>query len=166
MSFNIRVAVTSDLPALMALEQQLFTSASSPLSLNAFRYHIRAQNKLFVAETQGTIAGYILVFFYAKNARIYSLGVSRLFQGQGIGKALVAFACAQASQRKCQHLTLEVRKDNMMAYYFYQRLGFMPLKTLSAYYPDGMDGIKMRLTILNEQGITKTSETAACLATD
>ena len=46
---------------------------------------------------------------------------------------------------KSKKITLEVKVDNIKAITLYQKLGFVTIKLLKAYYLDGKDGFKMEL---------------------
>jgi len=78
----------------------------------------------------GTPVGVAICFvgFSTFNARpllnIHDLAVVPEWRGQGIGKALLAAAEAEAIRRDCCKLTLEVQDDNRRARGLYQRVGF------------------------------------------
>jgi hypothetical protein len=69
-----RLAVVEDLPALLALEMQCFTT--DRLTSRSFQWMItRAHGQLLVAEYNGQLLGYALVLFHRGTslARLYSI---------------------------------------------------------------------------------------------
>jgi ribosomal protein S18 acetylase RimI-like enzyme len=83
-----------------------------------------------LALSEGTPVGVAVCFlgFSTFNARpllnIHDLAVVPERRGQGIGKALLAAAEAEAMRRGCCKLTLEVQDDNRRARGLYERAGF------------------------------------------
>ena len=65
--------------------------------------------------------------------------------GQGIGSRLLAALVAEARQRGCTEMFLEVRADNMRAQRLYKWFGFAEIGIRRGYYqPSGTDAIVMR----------------------
>lgn len=86
---------------------------------------------LFVAEDgQGARVGFLHLrleadFFSGKqNCHIADLAVATTAEGQGVGRALLAFADRWASEHDCQLLTLSVFPGNERALDLYRRNGF------------------------------------------
>lgn len=57
---------------------------------------------------------------------IHDFCVSPQFQGQGVGKMLMAAVEAEARSRGCGKISLEVREDNVRAQALYLKCGFDP----------------------------------------
>jgi ribosomal protein S18 acetylase RimI-like enzyme len=55
---------------------------------------------------------------------IHDVIVHSEFRGQGIGRQLMTALVAEAGQRQCSRVTLEVRQDNQSAQKLYRSLGF------------------------------------------
>jgi ribosomal protein S18 acetylase RimI-like enzyme len=144
---SIRKITPEHLDALCALEARLFDPESCPLSRKNFAYHIREENILLGAFEGEALAGYILLFIYRKSARIYSVAIDPAFQKKGIATRLIERVGEIARGMKKEHLTLEVRTDNLPARQLYTANGFYPVRKLPEYYPDGHDGIKMSLLL-------------------
>ena len=65
--------------------------------------------------------------------------------GQGIGSRLLAALLAEARQRGCTEMFLEVRADNLRAQRLYKWFGFAEIGIRRGYYqPSGTDAIVMR----------------------
>jgi [ribosomal protein S18]-alanine N-acetyltransferase len=141
--FKIRPARPDDLSGLLALEASSFDS--DRLSARSFRRLIAAPTAVCrVADIDGAIAGYSLLFFRktARAARLYSIAVGRDHRGAGLGEALLRDAESQVRARGKGALRLEVRKRNRAAVRLYERSGYEPIATLPGYYGDGSDGLR------------------------
>ncbi|MDR2139535.1 MAG: GNAT family N-acetyltransferase [Tannerella sp.] len=55
---------------------------------------------------------------------IHDLIVLKAYRGQGIGRQLMNALIAEAENRHCSRVTLEVRQDNLAAQRLYRKLGF------------------------------------------
>ena len=125
MSAVFRLAVVEDLPALLALEMQCFTT--DRLTARSFQWMItRAHGQLLVAEREGQLLGYALVLFHRGTslARLYSIAIASEARGGGWGKQLLQRIEAIALEHDCAYLRLEVRIDNPAAIALYERNGY------------------------------------------
>lgn len=141
---KIRKAKQSDISSLFALEKELFCSENYPLSRGSFAYHIK-NSLLYVAEIEGSLAGYILVLVKRKDAKLYSLGVSKTYRNRKISQKLLITAFKELLAFGFKRVLLEVRTDNEAAIALYKKMGFVELKKLKAFYKDGCDAYLMEL---------------------
>lgn len=141
----IRKAISDDVSKLFTLEQELFASENFPLSRGSFTYHVK-NNLVYVAEIDGTIAGYALALVKRANAKLYSIGVSELFRGKKIAPKLLETIITQLSSMGFKKTVLEVRTDNNTAIALYKNFGFNIKKTAKAFYRDGCDAYIMELS--------------------
>lgn len=135
----VRVGGLADLNELLALEARF---PGDRLSGRQFRRHLRSSSAwLGVAEADGRVAGYALLFFRhgARRARLYSITVDPGVRGRGLGKRLLEAAEAAAQMRCATTLSLEVRTDNSVAIQLYERAGFQRFGRYAGYYEDGAD---------------------------
>ena len=58
----------------------------------------------------------------------------------GFGKALLNYSMKILNNK---NLSLEVKSTNQKAIALYEKMGFKKVKTLPAYYPNGVDGVLM-----------------------
>lgn len=142
----IRKATSSDVSKLFALEQEIFTSENFPLSRGSFAYHVK-NNLVYVAEVDGNIAGYILALIKRANAKIYSIGVSKLYRGRQIALKLLETVMNELISMDFKQTLLEVRTDNEVAISLYKNFGFRIKKTAKAFYRDGCDAYIMELSL-------------------
>ncbi|APA82175.1 GNAT family N-acetyltransferase [Francisella tularensis] len=136
---QISKAQLTDLQALIDLENTTFLS--DKISKKQFAYNINKQKYFFVAKIQGSLAGYILCFEYKKTIRVYSLAVSKNYQGQGIGKKLLEYILNNTDK----NISLEVNTNNLIAISLYQKLGFEINKQINNYYENSDAAYKMTL---------------------
>lgn len=140
----VRRATLADLPALIELEALFPSDAMTRRSMRRF---IGAPNAAFlVAEHDGQVKGNLLMLTRRDTsvARIYSVIVSPIARGLGLGRELVVAAETEARRRACSAMVLEVRVDNTVARALYARLGYTLLKPLPGYYEDEGDGLRLQ----------------------
>ncbi|AEB27096.1 Acetyltransferase [Francisella cf. novicida Fx1] len=136
---QISKAQQTDLQALIDLENTTFLS--DKISKKQFAYNINKQKYFFVTKRQDSLAGYILCFEYKKTIRVYSLAVSKNYQGQGIGKKLLEYILNNTDK----NISLEVNTNNLIAISLYQNLGFEINKQINNYYENGDAAYKMTI---------------------
>ncbi len=134
----IREAHPSDLGALVAIENQCFTS--DRLSRRSLRNFLAAPSAtLLVAEWHGAVAGYSLIAFRKGSAiaRLYSIAVDQAFRGRNLGRALLRASEKVARARGVTSICLEVRSRNRRAITLYERQGYRRFDRIADYYEDG-----------------------------
>jgi ribosomal protein S18 acetylase RimI-like enzyme len=143
-----RPAGVADLDALVALENAVFTA--DKLTRRGFRRLLSAQTAdLIVAEENGALAGYALVFFRqnAVTARLYSIAVAPAASGKGVGPLLLDAAEQAAQARGCTRLRLEVHEHNARAIALYRQSGYGLFGRHLAYYDDRADALRFEKKI-------------------
>jgi [ribosomal protein S18]-alanine N-acetyltransferase len=149
---NLRQMTLDDMPAVMALEQELFPEDAWPPEMFANELAEVAEatgsgrRRYLVAVADATVTGYAgMLFSDGAEADVLTLAVDPGNWGQGIGTALLEALLDEAAQRKCAQVFLEVRKDNPRAQSLYRRHGFIEIGVRRGYYqPSGTDAIVMR----------------------
>jgi ribosomal protein S18 acetylase RimI-like enzyme len=140
---RLRSGVPADLDALLALEQEAFTS--DQLSRRSFRRFLASSHAaLIVAAQRGQLAGYALVLFRPGStvARLYSIAVAAASAGRGIGPILLEAAEKAACRRGCTSLRLEVHEHNKKAISRYRKSGYRLFGRHLAYYDDRGDALR------------------------
>ncbi len=145
---RIRPATETDIPALVALEQNFPPDDRFPI--RTWRRLLRGQSMAYVAVLDAEICG-AAVYLYrtgTKVARLYSLTVAPSHRGKGIAPALLAAGEADARTRGCDRVRLEVRQSNATAIRLYERHHFRVMAKIPSYYPDGETAARMEKPIL------------------
>jgi ribosomal protein S18 acetylase RimI-like enzyme len=74
--------------------------------------------------------GYKVAGFYILKSKeddivfLHTLAVDENFQGQGLGRKLVAHAILEGKKRDYKYIELRVKKDNRIALVLYRKMGF------------------------------------------
>jgi len=155
MTVTLRPMTLDDLPAVMRLEEELFTPDTwteamyrDELSRADTRYYVVAEFDVGGDEVEPdgrpVMVGYGGLIAYDDEAHVATLGVTAALQGEGIGSLLLDALLAEADKRSPVVL-LEVRADNEAAQHLYRRRGFIEIGRRRGYYqPSGADAVVMR----------------------
>ena len=147
-----RGAHWSDIPALAALERDLFAhdAWSEPTWWAELAGRPR-RDYVVLADADGVL-GYAGLDHGGEVADVMTVAVAPGAQGRGLGQLLLAELERRAQARGAGHVILEVRADNAGALALYERSGFAVLSTRRRYYqPGDVDAIVMRKS-LQERG--------------
>ena len=145
---EIRELLTSDLPALMELERELFSSEAWLES--SMRSEIESSNTYYVGFFDPDLVGYAGLSSVPASfsADIQTIGVSPNSQGKGLGRKLMELLMARALSLGAEQVLLEVRADNEKAISLYKSLGFEQIDLRKRYYqPSGIDALVMRAKV-------------------
>ncbi|MFI8221753.1 GNAT family N-acetyltransferase [Pseudomonas sp. NPDC085632] len=138
MTFDVRRASLADAVALPAIERsaaQLFR-LDPPLAWLAdaevpdAAQHLQAIEQAYVwvaANSDGQLTGFVRAVGIDQHMHIEELSVGQAFQGQGMGRALVAAVIEQARAMQLNSVTLTTFRDLPWNAPFYQRMGFAEL---------------------------------------
>jgi GNAT superfamily N-acetyltransferase len=135
---DIRRACLEDIPQLLALIRRYwdfegiegFAALRIELVLKELLAHPAERGWVWVAESQGTFIGYLIVVLVMSVEHQGLLGeIDELFvlpesRSHGAGAALLAGAEAELLRRGCVRLQLQLARGNTRARSFYERLGF------------------------------------------
>jgi ribosomal protein S18 acetylase RimI-like enzyme len=142
-SVTLRRGRPSDIAALVALEQAVFTT--DILSRRSFRHFVTApQASLIVAQDGDTLAGYALVLYPPRSrlARLYSIAVAPHIGKRGVGPLLLAAAEEAARCRRRWAIRLEVHEHNTRAIARYEKSGYRLFGRHRDYYDDHGDALR------------------------
>jgi len=136
MKFIFREATEGDLPAILALYGQLGQDDGTVLSLDAalslfsrlksypdYRIHVAVADNHIV----GTFAMLVMdnmAHCGARSAILEDIVVEEEKRGQGIGKAMMAYAGTLCQEKKCYKMVLNSNQNRERAHRFYQALGY------------------------------------------
>jgi len=144
MSVRLRPMRSGDLPAVLALEEELF----APDTWTAAMYRdelSRPDTRMYlVAEDEEQLVGYAGLIAYDDEAHVSTIAVAPSRQGEGTGSRLLD-ALLEEADRRSPVVILEVRADNELAQGLYRRRGFTEIGRRRGYYqPSGADAVVMR----------------------
>ena len=135
---DIRRAKPDDIPQLLSLIRRYwdfegiegFAALRIELVLKELLEGSLPRGSIWVAESQGALAGYLIVVLVMSVEHQGLMGeIDELFvlpesRGHGLGARLLAAAEAELAQRGCVRLQLQLAIGNRRARSFYERLGF------------------------------------------
>jgi len=142
---QVRRAMPSDIPAIFAIERQLFVDPwEQAVFLEALTYF---PTTYFVATFEGAVAGFIVGALEDTGENVYghlcNFGVDPAFQHCGIGRLLVQRAEHQFAFELASAVQLEVRLSNTPAQKFYRKLGYREVFRIAGYYSNSEDAVVM-----------------------
>lgn len=151
----LRLPKPEDMDQLMAIERRCFRSHR--FTREDFEYHLRNPSSIFaVTDSANQIVGYIAGIVYHGSrhrvAKLYSMAVLPKSRNRGIGSLLLKYFEREAIKRKCNSVTLEVRRTNRSAQGLYRRFGYEVEEVLPDYYGPSSDGLRMRKLLSRENG--------------
>ena len=143
---TLREMTWQDIPALTALEPELFADDAWSEPTWWAELAGRPRRSYVVAERSGTVVGYAGVDCGGEVADVMTIAVAPAAQGQGVGAVLMHWLIAEARRSGAEHLMLEVRADNAVAQCLYSTAGFSMLNVRRKYYqPGDVDALIMRM---------------------
>ena len=144
MIFSVRPTTIADTALLPAIEQdagqrfrdipELTRIADGPvISLENHQQFVR-RGMSWVALADNRPVGFLLAEAQGKSLFIVEISLHRAWQGKGLGRKLMAYMQAWASQRRFSELTLTTFRDVPWNAPWYARMGFemLPETSLSA----------------------------------
>jgi len=144
---RLRELKQADMPAIIALEQELFPEDAWTPEMFAAEFAQPPSRRLYlVAEDGNALVGYAgMMFTGGSQADVVTLAVSPDRWGEGTGTALLTALVDEADKRGYEEVLLEVREDNPRARRLYLRHGFTEVGIRRGYYqPSGVDAVVMR----------------------
>ena len=127
-----RRMTASDLDAVMAIEQSIYTHPWTP---GNFADSLNAGYHCWIAECGAAIAGYTVVAVAAEEAHLLNLSIAGPLQRRGLGRELLVFVLKLARDYGARSILLEVRPSNTAARALYGAAGFGEIGIRKGYYP-------------------------------
>lgn len=146
---NISLAELNDIKDICDIETISFNTAQydSLLTANGIKYLLKKGNGLLlVYRHEGHPIGYAQILFKRNSAKIrfYSLAVLPQWQGKGIANLLFKSVETTCLMVGGDTVLLEIREDNKVLRYRYNKFGYVEFAVIPGYYPDGCAAIKMQ----------------------
>lgn len=143
---TVRPAQDRDLDDVAAIERSVF---KDPWSRRSFVELVHAPRVSFlVAADENAVVGYAVLLLAGYESELANLAVTRLMQGQGVGRRLLREAISAARERGAKEVFLEVRASNASAIALYASEGFQAVGRRVRYYARPIeDAIVMRAAL-------------------
>jgi ribosomal-protein-alanine N-acetyltransferase len=128
-----------DVEEIISIERDSFPT---PWSASIFRSEITSPiSHLLVGRRSGDrrgrcVAGYVVYWRVVDEVHLHNIAVRRDLRRQGIATRLLKEAMRRSRSEGAQSVTLEVRRSNVPAQRFYEKLGFWVGGVRSGYYTD------------------------------
>lgn len=143
----IRLLNPGDLSALTALAD----GSESDWQEKHFASEFEASNRSWFGLFENSeLKAYIGLASMAGEMHVMDLFVEEASRKQGFARRLLERAEAEALERRCRELLLDVRVSNTPARALYEDLGFELIAERASYYPDGESAYVMRKELLSE----------------
>ena len=141
----VREARWTDVPALAALERELFPDAAWSEETWWAELAGRPRRDYVVVDDAEGVVGYAGLDHGGDVADLMTVGVARRARGLGVGRRLLDELERRAGARDTASVLLEVRADNTAARALYEDSGYEVLSTRHRYYqPGDVDALVMR----------------------
>lgn len=143
MDLRLTKATDADVPALVALQNDVF---SSPWSERLIRDELsHAWSTTLLARAEGAVVGFITWWVVHDEQHILNVGTSPRVQRRGIGATLLDAALDAGRAAGARIVCLEVRRGNDAALALYGSRGFVRVGLRPRYYQDnGEDAVLMQ----------------------
>jgi ribosomal-protein-alanine N-acetyltransferase len=140
---RLRPMQSSDLPAVLAVEETVFGDDAWPLSF--FERDLANEHSTYIvleliSDDQGAqraeLAGYAGYWLLEDEANLMNIAIAPAWQGRGLGEYLLLETLLIMQGRGAKVCTLEVRVSNVRAQALYRKLGFEVAGRRKGYYRD------------------------------
>jgi len=131
-----RRMTTDDIPAVAALEREIFTDA---WSVESFRNEVmdrRTSWPVVLEDEDGRLAAYLVAWLVADEVHLGNIAVAPAYRRRGLARRLLAALERKGCERGARLVTLEVRRSNEAARALYEDLGYRTVQIRRAYYVD------------------------------
>jgi [ribosomal protein S18]-alanine N-acetyltransferase len=128
-----------DLDAVVAAEQRIL---AFPWTRGNFADSLAAGYSAWIMRQDGAMVGYGVVMMAPDEAHLLNISILPELQRRGLGRNLLDHFCNVARESGARRMLLEVRRSNVTARAFYDRLGFAAIGERLGYYeaPGGREG--------------------------
>lgn len=146
-SITIRSFEARDIPVILQIQSS--SREAAQWAESAYRNLGRAGEKAWLAECNGSIAGFLIARLIAEEMEILNLAVDGNLRRQGTGSALLCAALLWGVQNGSSRAFLEVRPSNRQARKFYEAQGFASAGVRPNYYRDPIEDALILVRVLD-----------------
>ncbi len=147
---TIRPMRDEDVPAVQTIDRLSFPVPWPP-SAYPHELHHSPHSHLWVAEFEGQVVGFAVLWLIVDEAHIATIAVHPHFRRRGIARQLMETLLATARQHQARLVTLEVRASHTAAQALYQQYGFQVVGRRPKYYTDNHEDALIMTVILDQQ---------------
>ena len=145
----IRAAVSTDLPALMALEKHAPTAAHWPIDRYKALFHDANSNRIALVIEEEQVQGFIVANAVGTEWEIENMVIAAPVRRCGLGARLLAELLDAARARRGELVFLEVRASNQAARALYEKFAFVETGLRKKYYKDPEEDAVLYRLVLN-----------------
>ncbi len=139
----IREFEDKDLEEIVQIEEELFGEDRWNKDTFLEQINDNPYATIYVYEKDDHVVGFVDLWIAYENADLANIGVSKQYQGKGIGSELMTFCDKVVQEKKCENYSLEVRVSNFNAIHLYEKFGFQNVGIRKNYYADGENAYLM-----------------------
>ena len=140
-------------PDVTAVARAEASTFSSPWREDTLRSLLgRSDAELWVADLDGEVAGYAILWRILKDGELASIVVREELRGQGIGSALLVWMLGVAERAGVRNLYLEARESNQGALRLYRGCGFEEVGVRERHYEHPQEDALVLKVTLGEDG--------------
>lgn len=143
--YTIKEGETEHLTEALEIEAEAF-NIGDQFGKQTFKRALHRKKSWFVLLTDSQKVAGSCILLKRKNSkklRLYSIALSKQYQGLGLGALMMDWLLSYAKNHQFIEVTLEVNCSNEAAIRLYKKFGFKQVAILPAYYSDKSDAIKM-----------------------
>jgi ribosomal protein S18 acetylase RimI-like enzyme len=141
--FKLREYKTEDFDRLHAIDQECFPPGIA-YSRRELSYYMKLRGAFTIVadDEKGAIAGFIVAQKHQRGmGHVVTIDTLKPYRRSGLGTLLMNEVETRLKGAGCDAMFLEAAVDNLPAIKFYERLGYVVVKTLPGYYPNNLDGL-------------------------
>ena len=146
LDFRILPMSFGDVPAVVRNER---LSYSHPWSDGIFRDCLQTGNECWLIKRDHKVLGHGIVSIAAGESHLLNVCIAPEYQGEGLGRLMVAHLLNCARGKSASRMFLEVRPSNTVAIKLYLSMGFSEIGVRKGYYP-GNEGREDALVLALE----------------
>ncbi len=131
LQFEFVAMQAEDVDAVLAAEQRIL---QFPWTRGNFTDSLAAGHIALIMRENGAMVGYGVVMMAVDEAHLLNISILPEQQRRGLGHRLLDHFCDLARAQGAKRMLLEVRRSNVTARAFYDRLGFTAIGERRDYY--------------------------------
>jgi ribosomal protein S18 acetylase RimI-like enzyme len=146
-SYPLRLFVPTDFESLYLLDRACYPRGIA-YSRRELRWYLAQPGAIcFVAEVEGTVAGFILADADPPHGHIITIDIAEAHRRRGMGTVLLGAAERALAECGVLMVDIETATDNQAGLHFWTAHKYQTIGALPRYYLGRIDAIRMRKTL-------------------